>query len=231
MRNQAKGSVTERTQKSLESLTREEQEQVRGQVGMLRGHEIQNQTAQGQMCCRASYGRLLEPLPHISTMQTSMKPFQLSWRSWSLAQSCDSPWLCKTLPRPQSSPPGFFCIIPKLFNPQVLHSSWVCEPRDWSGSRVTGSSVWKTEVRKQHSSSGQDPTLFLHFYSLKLNTHRVPLDEFSQIEYIHITGTQMKKQNVISTPKARLRPSPYAFTRVTTAPVREGFELNLQTYP
>lgn len=78
VRNQAKGSVTERTQKSLESLTREEQEQVRGQVGMLRGHEIQNQTAQGQMCCRASYGRLLEPLPHISTMQTSMKPFQLS---------------------------------------------------------------------------------------------------------------------------------------------------------
>ena len=35
----------------------------------------------------------------------------------------------------------------------------------------------------------------------------------------------MKKQNVISTPKARLRPSPYAFTRVTTAPVRECFEL------
>lgn len=78
VRNQAKGSVTERTQKSLESMTREEQEQVRGQVEMLRGHEIQNQMAQGQVCCRASYRRLLEPLPHISTTQTSMKPFQLS---------------------------------------------------------------------------------------------------------------------------------------------------------
>lgn len=51
------------------------------------------------------------------------------------------------------------------------------------------------------------PNLFSNFYLLKLKTHRVVLEEFSQTEHSHAKSTQTKEEGTSSnTPKALLMP-------------------------